>query len=565
MNALKGSTHCSALLSLIAAMSLGATGNQTSPLGINLTANIDWASELVFLDYAKRARVWIANKEGMPYGEGGPLDLDEHGYIRSLEPGQKGELFFGTYPHYEEGAYYVFFDGEGAIEGACNGSGRVTESGQTISVNMGGCGYAGIAIKEVPHPDNYVRNIRIVHEDDLARYRAGHTFKEPFLQTWAPYRTLRFMDWGQTNNHPNGDWAQRAHVDDYTYGADKGVPIEVMVRLANEMNAYPWFCIPHKADDEYVRNFAQLVRDSLNPDLRIYLEHSNEVWNGIFSQCQYAVQRAQELGLRGAGSEFDGLVRYHAQRTAEIVEIWNDVLGQRERLIGVLGTGGPANFVADEGMRHLRSIGKQSYIDAIGLAPYVGSGKSFTTVDQAIGILYDELDGYASWVSTMSEIAESHGLRLVGYEGGQHLWAFGQGFTELGEQVQEDPRMRDWVLQYMNLWKENGGHEFMVFASGGDFWGQIPWGTAPTEAPKYMGHYEFITQNPIWWDEPQLRARPLVPTCHIVSPATAGAVYDIAGRLLISSPHRRTEAGGAVFVLRPTLTRRPAAGVYVAR
>ncbi len=137
--------------------------------------------------------------------------------------------------------------------------------------------------------------------------------------------------------------------------------------------------------------------------------------------------------------------------------------------------------------------------------------------------------------------------------------------SELGEQVQADPRMRDWVLEYMRLWKENGGHEFMVFASGGGFWGQIPWGVEPMDAPKYAGHYEFIAQNPIWWDEPQLRAQPLVPASHIVSSARTGAVYDIAGRLLRLSPHWRTEADGTVLGLRPSLTRRPAAGVYVAR
>jgi hypothetical protein len=73
------------------------------------------------------------------------------------------------------------------------------------------------------------------------------------------------MDWGATNVSPIVEWADRSHVADVTYATPAGVPIEVMIDLANTLHVDPWFCIPHQASDDYVRRFATLVRDRLDP------------------------------------------------------------------------------------------------------------------------------------------------------------------------------------------------------------------------------------------------------------------------------------------------------------
>lgn len=39
-----------------------------------------------------------------------------------------------------------------------------------------------------------------------------------------------------------------------------------------------WINIPHAADDEYVTNLAKLIKDKLDPSLKVYVEYSNEVW-----------------------------------------------------------------------------------------------------------------------------------------------------------------------------------------------------------------------------------------------------------------------------------------------
>ncbi len=50
----------------------------------------------------------------------------------------------------------------------------------------------------------------------------------------------------------------------------------------------PWFSMPYNANETYVRYFAQLVRDTLRPDVTVYVEYSNEVWHTGFLSGQYA-------------------------------------------------------------------------------------------------------------------------------------------------------------------------------------------------------------------------------------------------------------------------------------
>ena len=56
-----------------------------------------------------------------------------------------------------------------------------------------------------------------------------------------------------------------------------GASLEVMVALANALDADPWFNMPHQADDTFVRNFATYVRQHLEPGRKVYVEWANEV------------------------------------------------------------------------------------------------------------------------------------------------------------------------------------------------------------------------------------------------------------------------------------------------
>lgn len=128
------------------------------------------------------------------------------------------------------------------------------------------------------------------------------------------------------------EWADRV-TPAHRSQAVGGVALEYQVLLANLVGADPWFCVHHLATDDYVRRMATLVRDTLRPDAKIFVEHSNEVWNAEFPQGEYARRVGMELGLHSAGGAANdcahfgpehvcAAIRYHARRSLEIFAIW---------------------------------------------------------------------------------------------------------------------------------------------------------------------------------------------------------------------------------------------------
>ena len=57
-----------------------------------------------------------------------------------------------------------------------------------------------------------------------------------------------------------------------------------MIQLANQVHSNLWVNVPFHATDDYVRQLATLLKNTLDPSLSIYLEFSNEVWNTAFEQ-----------------------------------------------------------------------------------------------------------------------------------------------------------------------------------------------------------------------------------------------------------------------------------------
>ena len=60
-----------------------------------------------------------------------------------------------------------------------------------------------------------------------------------------------------------------------------------MIELCNKLDADMWVNIPHLATDDYVNQLADLIKTNLDADLRVWVELSNELWNGQFSQTQW--------------------------------------------------------------------------------------------------------------------------------------------------------------------------------------------------------------------------------------------------------------------------------------
>ncbi|MFQ3594109.1 MAG: hypothetical protein SNJ82_13095, partial [Gemmataceae bacterium] len=88
-----------------------------APLGINLTSVVDWSTELVFVDQFRMARRWISQAKGKPWGQGGPLDVDADGHLRSLQPDQYAETMLWTDfgKSFPEGTFVCLYEGDGEL------------------------------------------------------------------------------------------------------------------------------------------------------------------------------------------------------------------------------------------------------------------------------------------------------------------------------------------------------------------------------------------------------------------------------------------------------------------
>ena len=93
----------------------------------------------------------------------------------------------------------------------------------------------------------------------------------------------------------------RAKLDDQFWGNSyitpeekwRGLPYEVIVELINVTKSNVWINIPHNASFYYVTDIANYFNENLNKDSKIFLELSNEIWNGAFASQKYFIGLAK--------------------------------------------------------------------------------------------------------------------------------------------------------------------------------------------------------------------------------------------------------------------------------
>ncbi|MCC5969966.1 MAG: hypothetical protein JJU15_08445 [Pararhodobacter sp.] len=306
-------------------------------LAFGLNALSDFSTQVPFIDQMRTAREWMGHLPGQWGGrdidwlrEGGYLDED--GWIVRMPTSlsQIGTLILTDLPADMtslSGRYHARWEGSAypAFRGAANNV-RYQRNAATFDFEPG----KGPVLIGIQRGD--LRNLTVVHERHLERFDAGEIFNPDWLAHIHDAETLRFMDWMTTNDSDQGEWPDRPRLSDYTWSTH-GAPLEIMLELANLTGAEPWFNLPHGASDDYMRRFAEMVHEGLRPDLRAWIELSNEVWNWQFAQADWAEQAAR---ARWGGREW-GWVQFYALRALEMVQIWNEVFAEQpERLVRVL-------------------------------------------------------------------------------------------------------------------------------------------------------------------------------------------------------------------------------------
>ena len=134
------------------------------------------------------------------------------------------------------GRYRVRFQGDGIVELGGRASNVRYGDGEVLFDFEPGPGPVVLTINQTDREGtgDYVRDISLVRLDQAEQFDQGETFNPNWIGVIEGFGTLRFMDWMETNDSTQSEWADRPKPDDFTY-AQHGVPLEIMVQLANTL------------------------------------------------------------------------------------------------------------------------------------------------------------------------------------------------------------------------------------------------------------------------------------------------------------------------------------------
>jgi hypothetical protein len=556
-------------------------------VGMNLENVVDWSPAWTFTDAFKASRPWIAQAVNTVTGEtiwdtgaARPLALDANGNVTSLATwtnaaGQAMRQMAGTLMFRDTGAahpagvYRAEWDGTGTVtfgfDARTIASGR-TPAGRNFADIQVTPGSDGIFMRiEATSPADPVRDFNVWMPDWGGRSFAGERwqpgaafspFHPLFLERLAPFKTIRFMGMQETNSSDIRTWADRRDALDIRQGSGSGgtasepvvngMALEYMVQLANDLDADPWFNMPHMADDGFVRSFATYVRDHLEPGRRAYVEWSNEIWNfGWGFEASHWVQEQTGLPIY-AGLDNWQVAGREAKRD---LDIWTEVFaGQTQRLVRVAAGWAAVDWVSN---RVVESMG--GAFDAIAIAPYItptddqrAGYSAATTVDRVLADTRANIATSLEWTANHARLAREWSTRLgreialVAYEGGPHLDGRGAAYQDAFYAATNDPRMGDIYRDSLRGLDAAGMTLFVDFQFTGQA-GAAPWGDfaklhrmdQPLDTASRYTAVVAAANGSLWGEPPTEPPQPPPPppTAAIVS---AAIMEGSSGRRLLS-------------------------------
>ena len=364
---------------------------------------------------------------------------------------------------------------------------------------------------------------------DLRVIRPGYAlttkqvFTTEFLKALKPFAALRYMDWLDTNHNPGyyGDqghhaleWKDRRLPTDATQqatGGKYGVTWEYVVLLANETNTDLWINTPIAATDDYVKQLAHFLKQGLKPNLRIYVEHSNEVWNFGFPQYIYNKLAAIEEVKQNPQSSLNNdkvndqerfAHRRHAKRLYEIAQIFKQGFGEKEMLTRIRPIYASWLISPDP---HYRDVMKwcaatygppNKYFYALAGAAYYNAERASKTAnpEEILAAMRQSSDANLKFHQQIKAVADSYGLKYTQYEIGPDN---GGGSTvNVANRIRANrvPGMKDLVLYDAKNWFGLGGDMYMYFAAPGAYSRYGCWGLSEDvrqlDTPKWQAIYE---------------------------------------------------------------------------
>ncbi len=397
-----------------------------------------------------------------------------------------------------------------------------------------------------------------------------------FLSEIDMYHSLRFMDWDETNGSTRSTWMERKQK---SATQQNPVAYEWMVDLCNRVDADMWVTLPHRIVNrntgdnpcDYALRLAILVKtgvdmrtvslsgmsnlstmtaqnfitaggvqtgDPLEQQLRVYVEYSNETWNGVFAQSGYCQTEGNAMGLDADGTRAG--YKFHGWAAIRLFHAFDLVFGDASpRVVRVFPGWTGQLLMSAMQFQMLEDPVRNPWgttVDAIATAPYMGHSAS-------------DLAGLAAAIPTVTAqvkaartAANQKGVWLFSYEGGQHL-------TTNAATVSRDAGIYSVYRAYldsMNTSFDHFSHYNHVgqWGSGGA-WGSMEHTGDGTSSHKYRALYDFQVANPV-----SIRPSPVLSMLPQAAAARNADAYTVLGR--------KVEQGDR-------LVRRLAPGVYLTR
>lgn len=404
-------------------------------IGTNLAGPADYGSEWPFVNIMKYSREWITHNNqwvtgGQNLWDTGALDkipTDADGYplslpfdIPGMEAPQVVRTVWANTASLPAGQYAVLWEGLGELDVWGDAINPVFSPNKiTFTLTPGVNQIFALEIKQ-SLLGNHVRNIRVL----LPGYELTYA-TQPFSQTWLdklePFGTLRFMDWGYTNGQKAANWNERTQPTNYTFTQKTGVPYEWWAAVCNLKRADAWVCVPHRASADYILQMATFFKNNLTPNLKIYVEYSNEVWNWGFDQAHY--------GLDSLNQSMPWPERL-APKIESVMQIWTDVFANEpDRIVRVMGCQHGWFDIGNRIFAQIETDQKRHLIDAISPAGYLSIDAAQLDMTSTGADVLANANHFSFTPSGWSfegwknhaALAAAKEKRLLFYEGGQHF------------------------------------------------------------------------------------------------------------------------------------------------
>ena len=382
-----------------------------------------------------------------------------------------------------------------------------------------------------------------------------------FLEEISIYSVLRFMDWNRTNGSRVDKWSDRtlptatqtAPFSDGDYaitGAEiGGMAYEWLIDLCNRSDADIWLTMPHltvsSADvnglaSDFVHKLAILLRygvdmkdvnlktlpgvegdlsklagltaaqlvaaggaysgHPLESDLKVYVEYSNETWNGSFAAYKYCGGEGLKLSLwkDENGSQY----MFNAWASVRVWQAFFDVFGADapNRVVRVLAGNRVSTWGVQRQYDLIDSANHNPHRhkpDAYAVAAYFYKiGSTQYAGNQTYAKLIDVANASIAEMAAIATILQQRhpGANFITYEGGPHFLSAADQFASRPDAYDIMTYYLEGISQYITLFNQ---YTHSGTWSGGGAWGALNHtGQSVSEAPKYRALLDWYKQIP---------------------------------------------------------------------